>query len=1026
MVCKSTTVAPVLLTVAALAFSVRATGQTANLSGMVTDASRAVVVGASISITKESTGLKQVTSSNALGFYFTSFLVPGYYTITAEAQGFGRVTRSRVKLDPGQDARLDFTLGPAPVKESLTVRGSASSLQTESSAVATEIDSELVHNLPLNGRTFQSLIGLAPGVIRPATINQANPQVGSFIDGQRNNYFTIDGVSANLGGGGGTGQVFTILGTTHNLVSVDDMQEFRLQTSSYSAQYGRAAGGQVDIVTRSGSNQYHGSAFDYFRNEALDANDFFSNFHGLPRAPHRQNDFGGFFGGPIAKDHTFFFASYEGVRLRFPHPFGTSVPSLSARLAATGAIQQLLKAFPLPNGPEDPSTMTAVLTGNTSDLNSSDNSSIRVDHFVSERVQVFGRYSEARSGGTGIGFGTDSLPVANLRSATVGATWLISFRATTDLRLNYSRTDGSLSFTPDPAGGAEPPPDSLLFPAPFASRDRSVFLLNGLGPVYTSGRRIDNRQRQGNLVSNTSLFRGSNAISFGFDYRYLAPHLAPANYLQRIVFAGVPGALSGTARRIDITSSDPVSLAYQQLSVYGQDSWKISPRFTLTYGLRWELTPPPHVKGSQTLAVLTGFPDLTNLQLAPVGTPVYSTTYHNFAPRLGAAYQLRQHPGSETVLRVGFGLFYDLGFGGIDGAASSFPHSRARTAFGLPYPLSAQDAAPPAVLGLDPPYAGNFVVFGPDHQLPRTYEWNTTIDQRLGASQILSVSYVGEAGRDLLRQTLLFAPNQRFEAERAVSVTTNASSSDYHALQAQFQRRMTGGLAALFSYTWSHSIDDTSSDIGGDNITDPRIDRGSSDFDARHAFNAALSWEIPNLNGERVLRALFNHWSADTIFTARTALPVNVLVDFADLEDSDLLEPRPDRVPRVPLYLKATVPGGRQINPAAFSIQTTLRQGNLERNLVRGFPLTQLDFDLRRQFSISERVKLDWRVDFFNALNHANFGLVDGLVGSFGPPPSLNPTFGMAFFSVADFSDVSPLYSVGGPRSIQLSLRLSF
>jgi hypothetical protein len=1026
MIRKSTAASSVLLTSVVLAFSLTAAGQTASLSGAVMDTSRAVVVGASISITRESTGLRQTTLSNTQGFYFFSFLLPGHYTVTAEGPGFGRVTRSAVKLDPGQYDRLDFTLAPAAVKESLTVRGSASSLQTESSAVGTEIDSELVQNLPLNGRTFQSLIGLAPGVMRPGTINQANPQGGSFINGQRNNYFTIDGVSANLGGGGGSGAVFTVLGTTHNLVSVDGMQEFRLQTSTYSADFGRASGGQVEIVTRSGSNQYHGSAFDYFRNEALDANDFFSNFNGFPRAPHRQNDFGGFFGGPVLKDRTFFFASYEGVRLRLPRPFGTNVPSLSARHAATGAVQQLLNAFPLPNGAEDPSTMTAILTGNTSDLNSSDNSSIRVDHFVSERLQVFGRYSEARSGGTIIGFGTDAAQVANLRSATVGATWLMSFTTSSDLRLNYSRSEGGVSFAPDQTGGAEPPPDSLLFPAPFASRDSSGFRLNGVGPPYMVGRLVDNRQRQGNLVSNTSLFRGSHAIRFGLDYRYLAPHAGPANYTQHIAFAGIPGALSGTARRIDITSSDPVSLAYQQLSLYGQDTWKVNARFTLTYGLRWDLTPPPHVKGSQALAVLTGFPDLTNLQLAPAGTPVYSTTYHNFAPRLGAAYQLWQHPGSDTVIRGGFGLFYDLGYGGINAAASSFPHSRARTALGVPYPLSAQDAAPPAVLGLDPPYAGNFVVFGPDHQLPRTYQWNITVDQRFGTSQILSVSYVGEAGRDLLRQNLLFAPNPRFEAERTVSVTTNASSSDYHALQAQFQRRMTRGLAALFSYTWSHSIDDTSSDVGGDNITDPRIDRGSSDFDARHAFNAALSWEIPNVNGQRVLRALFNHWSADAIFTARTALPVNVLVEFGDLEDSDLLESRPDRVPGVPLYVKARVPGGRRIDPAAFSIQTTIRQGNLERNLVRGFPLTQLDFDLRRQFSISERFKLDWRTDFFNVLNHPNFGLVDGQVGVFGPPPSLNPTFGMAFFSVAQYSDVNPLYSVGGPRSIQLSLRLSF
>ena len=1001
-----------------LAFGLNAASQTANLSGAVRDSSQAVVVGASVSISRESTGLKQTTSSGEQGFYFFAFLLPGSYTITAQAPGFGMVSHAGVKLDPGQEARLDFTLSPATVKESVTVRGSSSSLQTESPAVGTEIDPQLVRDLPLNDRSFGSLISLAPGVVQ------------SSVNGQRDtaNYFTVDGVSANVGmassanfvspEAGGAVPASTVLGTTHNLVSIDGMQEFKLQTSTYSAAFGRAAGGQLEIVTRSGSNEFHGSLFDYFRNEVLDANDWFANAHGLPRAPRRQNDFGGTLGGPILKNRTFFFFSYEGLRLRLPFFFETEVPSVSARQAATGAIQQLLNAFPLPNGPEDPVTMLARLATNNSTVDSLDNTSIRVDHVVNQKLVVFGRYSEAPSNDRKPGAPESDLTRVNFRAITLGATLAVSPKIASELRVNYSRTEAGGSAGLDSSGGAIPPPDSLLFPAPFASPSSSLFFLNLQGPGFAIGRFADNLQRQGNLVSNTSILHGTHEVRFGVDYRYLAPHYGPVDYRQRIVFPGVPGALGAVASRVDIQSRDSVTLGFHDLSLYGQDSWKVNRRPTLIYGLRWEFEPAPHAQAGKQLLTLTGFPDLANMQVAPLGTPVYKTTYANFAPRLGAAYQLLQHPGRETVIRGGFGIFYDLGIGNIANAVSSFPHRLQKTTQGsVPYPLSSQVAAPPPPASLDPPYSGVlFNVFGPDHQLPRSHQWNLTVDQRLGANQVISASYVGEAGRRLLRQTDLIDPNPRFSDGSFIVLATNASSSDYHALQIQFQRRMSRGLAALLSYTWSHSIDDTSADSGnGVNLVDPRLDRGASDFDVRHAFNAAFTYDIPPPGWRPALRAILGNWSVGTIFTAKTALTIDVTVSRGDVgSDPSFLVTRPDLVLGVPLYIHdSTSPGGRRINPAAFSVPIETRQGNLGRNALRGFPLTQLDFDIRRQFSITEKMKLQWQVDFFNLFNHANFNGFDSQLGFFGPPLEPNADFGVALQDA-------------GPRSIQLSLRLRF
>src|SRR5438132_1771469 len=831
-----------------LAFGLNAASQTANLSGAVKDSSGAVVVRATVSISRESTGLKRTTRSSEQGFYRFAFLLPGLYTITAKAAGFDTVSSSGVKLDPGQEARLDFTLPPAAVKESITVRGSASSLQTESSAVGTEIDPQFVQNLPLNGRTFQSLIALAPGVVWAGTLNSIAPQAGIFVHGQRgtSNYVTVDGVSANAGisgspffagaTAGGALPASTVLGTTHNVVSIDGMQEFKLQTSTYSAENGRAGGGQVQIVTRSGSNDFHGELFDYLRNEAFDANDWFANSVGAPRAPFRHNDFGGALGGPILKDRTFFYFSYEGLRLLQPGEGQIAVPSLNARQAATGAIQDLLNAFPRPNGPEDPASMLATFTGNFQGRTSSDNTSIRFDQVVGHSLLVFGRYSEAPSESDFSGLGT-SRTVARFRSASLGAMHLISPNATSDLRLNYSRNEAGGFALPDKTDGAVPPPDSVMFPAPFNS-STSLFIADGLGTSYKVGRRADNLQRQGNLVSNTSIVRGSHEVRFGWDYRYLAPHYGTFNYRQRVRFGGVPGALSSMATLAQIESFSPVTVVFHDLSLYGQDNWKVTPRLTLTNGLRWELNPSPHAKGNEQSVTLTGFPDLASLQLAPPGTPLYDTTYGNFAPRFGAAYQLFQHPGREIVVRGGFGIFYDLGVGNIGDAALSFPHRLRNTARGsLPYPLSPDVAAPPPPLSLDPPYSsGIFNVFGPDHQLPRSYQWSVTVDQRFGANQMFSLSYVGEAGRRLLRENLITDPNPRFVDESHINLTTNGSLADYHALQAQFPRRMARGLAALLSYTWSHSSYYTSLDDGFDNFNDPRIDRGASDFEVRHAF----------------------------------------------------------------------------------------------------------------------------------------------------------------------------------------------
>jgi hypothetical protein len=990
--------------------------------------------GATITAIRKSTGVGRSTQSNHRGVYNISFLQPGEYHIRVQAAGFKTVEQSGVTLEVDELVRLDFTLQIATRNEATTINGVALGVQNESPVVGTTVDRQFVANLPLNGRTFQSLIALAPGVV-------LTPGDGQFsVNGQRDdaNYFAVDGVSANVGisafrsleeTAGGTVPAFDVLGATSNLVSIDAMQEFRLQTSTYSAELGRVPGGQVQIVTRSGTNEFHGGFFDYFRNDALDANDWFAQAKGLPRAPLRQNDFGGVFGGPLIRSKAFLFLSYEGLRLRQPQFAEINVPSLSARIQAPAPIGQLLNAFPLPNGSDNPLSMIAQFSASYSNPNSLDSGSIRLDQAVSSKLAWFGRFSDAKSDGE---TRADSLThvisnEVNTSSFTFGATLAATSAITNEFRANYARNEVSHFNKLDNFGGAVPPPDSLLFPAPFASprSSRFIFVEFADGLRLVSGRSSDHVQRQLNLIDGFSVIHGSHMVKLGADYRCLRPIFGPQDYGQQIGFETLSDAVAGQTPIAPIFTFDKLALSFHNLSLYSQDNWRPTAGLTLSFGLRWEFNPPPSANGGQSLYTLTEFRDLPTARAAPAGTPLYRMTYANFAPRLGAAYQASQRPGRETVVRGGFGSFFDLGTGVIGESAESFPHFRQRTVIGVPFPLNGA-AAPPPYPSLDPPYSGqSFSVFDPHISLPRTYQWSLALQQSLGAMQTISASYVGSAGRKLLRRVSMVGSGPSFTNGSVIDLTTNAATSDYDALQLQFQRRLSRGLQALASYSWSHSIDIASSDVVNNipsKYVPPELNRGPSDFDVRHSFEAAVMYEIPSPHFG-IAGAIFRHWSVESILTARTAMPVDVTV--TRFFGQDTVAVRPDLVSGVPLYLlDATVAGGRRINRSAFVVPIESREGTLGRNALRGFPLSQLNVSVGRTFYVTETINVQLRADSFNAPNHPSFADPSGSLGAgslFGVSTAMANT---SFNGITN--GLTPLFRVGGPRSLQLSLKLSF
>src|SRR5271165_64656 len=375
----------------------RAQSTNASITGRVTDPSKAVIADAKVAAINADTNVRYEGATNASGDYYLTNLPPGSYRIEIEKTGFQKLIKPDVILHVQDALEINFEMTLGSASESITVEAGAPVVNTESAAVSTVVDRTFVDNLPLNGRSFQTLILLTPGVVLTAA---AFDDQGQFsVNGQRAdaNYFTVDGVSANFGvtgygplvqSAGGALPALSAAGGTNSLVSVDAMQEFRVQTSCFAPEFGRTPGGQISIVTRSGTNAFHGTLFEYFRNDVLDANDWFNGYTNnppLPKAEERQNDFGGVFGGPIIKDKTFFFFSYEGLRLRQPATQETAVPDTGSRQQAPSPMQPFLNAYPVQNGRELGSDL-AQYNASYSDPASLNAYSIRIDQVVNNRI----------------------------------------------------------------------------------------------------------------------------------------------------------------------------------------------------------------------------------------------------------------------------------------------------------------------------------------------------------------------------------------------------------------------------------------------------------------------------------------------------------------------------------------------------------------------------------------------------------------------------------------------------------------
>jgi hypothetical protein len=1044
----------------------------ARITGIVTDPSKAVIRGARVDLINVDTGVRYPAVTNGSGIYTVSGQI-GNYRIEVEHVGFKTVIAPGIVLHTQDVLEINFEMAIGSTSESVTVNAGSTN---DNPAVSMTVSREFVENMPLNGRSFQDLIQLAPGTVSG---NGNGYSTGFYsVDGQRQdaNNFTVDGVSANLGGvnnsagrdAGVSGSTpsQTALGTTQSLVSIDALQEFKIQTSGYTAEYGRNPGGQVSFTTRSGTNDIHGTLFEYLRNTAFDANSYDNDYYGYPKTAEHQNDFGGTVGGPLVipklydgKDKTFFFISYEGLRLLTPAFESEYAPTQAFRDWAAAGVQPYLDSVPLPSsnssGNQDgctipnpttglPAACDALFTYGYSSPSTLNNFSVRLDQTLSQRFHLFLRYANTPSS---VSSGAEDITriQVNAHTWTAGFTANVSNTLLNEFRFNYSRdAEGSFQ-TQQAIGGSVPLARDLLIPAAYDSSyatggfyasvpGSSLFVqspFSGAGTV----------QHQYQVVDSLTWTRGQHSLKFGGDWRRLTPTVASSTYGSYIAIQSLTAIQQGYADGgVQISVTAPGEPVFDNLSLFAQDHWRVNKRLSIDYGVRWEFNPPPDPSNGYYPATLTSS-DLATATLAPAGTNPYKTSYDHFAPRLGFVWNAIPSMRYALTVRGGVGIFFDTGqqtIGAAYNAAYPFQVYGPTLTNSL-FPLSDVTLAPPSLnVPLTPPYPFLGELTSPSLTMPYTEQWNLSIDEAFNARNTLTVSYVGNEGRKLLfTGNYQSGPGSPINPDFSLlEFTYNGSSSNYNALQVQDRGRITNGLDFVGSFTWAHALDNASSNFGG---SFPAPLYGNSDSDLRRVLNLALNYQTPTAGSSRWERALTQGWVVANRFSTQSGLPINVFQDQSvPLPDGSSQSYVPDLVPGVPIYLKGRaadvngepVPGGWRLNRATFACTTTeatsgpctgtpTRQGSLGRNFLRGPSFWALNTAVERSFPIRERLHLLFRVDAFNIFNHPNLDFpVTNLSGS---------TFGqLVRGSVRTIGAANQLYATGAARSLQFSLKLQF
>ena len=1022
--------------------------------GLVTDSSTAALSKTSVTIINEGTGAQRQLITDASGSYVAAELPVGYYTLRFKAPGMGILERQKVKVDVGSEARADVVLTVEARQQSIDVTAQAPVLQQGSSSLMEVVETRRVENLPLNGRDFRKLAFLVPGAAPRST----RGSLGSFtVNGQRekSNIFLIDSVdnndpfrnqaSFNQGGVGGA---------QATLFPIDALAEFSIQSQG-SAEHGRNSGAVVNAVIKSGTNQLHGTLYEFLRNDKLNARNFFETLPGATKGPFKNSNYGGTVGGPIRRNRTFFFAGFEGERGRPSSSLAVSVPSAgdiaSARAsnAAAGRPEnplgtKILSLFPQ----ENIAGAKANYAYSLPNLINSDNFVVKIDHQFNDRFHLSGRYvfgdgdqTFPLNSGQGSQLAAYQTEVpTRVQLAGVSLLQVLTNHLIHDTRVSLNRFAQVFS-----------PLDSSFDPASIglitgAKGGLPTIVVGGFESLGAPTNEPRGRVSQAyQIVDSLVWTRGRHTVKGGMDYRrplvrsyndQFARGRLSFNTLADLL-AGV-AAPSGTSIARGATRRDTYT---NNLGLFIQDDWRVTNRLTLNLGLRHEYSGPLSEKGQR---ISTFLPDAGLVQVGRGLDTLYARDWNNFAPRFGFAYDPRGT--GRTVIRGGYGLYYDAPSQDFF-LVQSFPNGSVGTNpvpglgtftvnFTGPVPFGPGVDIFGGVNSPVPP----FTLFGVDPHMrtPYVHTYNFNVQRIIVEGTVLQVGYVGSKGtklfrvRDINQATPgpLASLQQRrpfdalFPQFAGIYQLEGSSNSNYNALQVVLRRRLSKGLTVFASHVWSHSIDDASNGICSctagvslpQNSFDTRAEKAASVFDQRQRFTLNFVYDLDVVAHalNKWPKRLTAGWQLNGIYTLGSGLPITPFWNGAAPSGSG--ETSNDRPNLVGNPNDGPKKWNAWFNTAAFVAAPVGTFGNAGRNTVIGPRTNALDLSVVKSTRIGERLNLQFRSEFFNILNHPNFALPNVTVNS------------SAFGTIASTPDVAagnPLGD-GGPRLVQLALKLVF
>ena len=1017
---------------------------TANVSGDVEDASGARIPSVSIKLLNLQTGNENVADTDAAGEFLIPGVLPGLYSMQVQRDGFAAVHLAGLSLNVGESRQFRIKLRVSTVEQTVDVDASGQSLNTEDAQMTTVVNSYLVNNLPLNGRSFQDLIAMTPGSV---SVSPQVPKSGGFsVNGQPSdtNAYWVDGISANFGSGpldadlkvpaAGQFASVTSLGTTHGLVALDALQEFRVVASTASAEYGSAPGGQFSLLTRQGTDQIHATAYAYLRNGYFDAVDWFGRYNGNQNSLYYyQQDLGGSLGMPLtfwtrkrAQSRTQLFGSYEEMHVQQrTAPLVEYLPNAQLIFNAPAPVQAAFRAFPQYGNSNDTALVNDIGSEPSppSYLKSMD---FRIDHTFGAHLSGFLRFGNTPSGSESTYLQTTTNAKLSNQSITLGLDGQMSSQAGNEFRFGWARASSSsvssiqriFSYPYGPPVGFVQPDLPAALGSPGASGETRADLymrIAGIGETsaWTDGGA--NALRQIEARDTYSLQKGPHLFRFGVDARNLHGATIPLPWTSEADYLSANSVLTNSADFLLLRKEDPAHPVFQDFAAFVQDQWKVARNIGLNAGLRWEVSPPPASSDGRDAFRVNGNVDSPEtLSVSPRGTPLWKTDWQGAGPRIGAAWQPVQTTGRELILRGGLGVLFDSPNRAAAPAFTGLGFTSTSVLTGATIPTTAAgpsspEAPGPATLGY---------VFPKAFRDPYSLQWNVSVERAAGERQSFVVSYVGASGRGLLLPMRSQVSSVATPMREVVSFRTGLTSG-FDSLQLAYRGQYCSRLAWMTSYAWAHALD-----FGSPNPWAAPA-RGNADTDIRQNLQAAVSWTMPQVGASGLVHNALSGWGLDGRFFLRSAYPVTVLGNiFHDPVTGQHFYTGADLIPGHPLDLfDKSLPGGRMLNGGpdvangAFQLPAGNGQGNSPRNLARGFGAQQLSLSLRRDIHLYDGLYLQLRGDVFNASNSPDFGyVVPGLSDKlFGQPTlSLNQSYGQS----------GSLYQPGGPRSLQWMFRV--